>query len=173
MQTSKLAALYEAVYHKPPSSHSTAALLAIEELLGVTEEDAISRLLIVQLHGADRMDEAMSGFEAALRTRSADEEKFISELKSLAGDVSRLAVDLQDARFAVRRRFSGSSFEVSVDTHRKSMPLVAYLANAFKRRRRGAVDENERIVAARWDLSFVLGLGTILLAIGTAIGRWG
>ncbi len=171
---SALVTLYTAVYGKPPSSHSTAALLAMEQILGLAAEDPLSRMMIVLLHSCDRMDGVVERIETALRQRSQDETITIGDTSALIKEIKNLLPDLSDTKFLLSRRRSGlntggSSTPVAVDTYRKSSPMLSYLGKAFHRR--NSVDDHNRTVgAARYDLSMISAIGGMILLIGIGIG---
>jgi len=171
---SALVALYTAVYGKPPSSHSTAALLAMEQILGLTVEDPLSRMMVVLMHTCDRMEGVADRIETALSQRSQDETKTIGDTTALVKEIRNLLPDLSDTKFLLARRRSGLNTAelwppVAVDIYRKSSPMLSYLGKAFQRR--SSVDDHNRVVGvARYDLFMISALASIIMLIGIGIG---
>ena len=170
---SSLAALYEAVYHVPPSSQSTAALLAMEQILGIAADDPLARMLIVLLHSNDRIDKAAGRIEDALQQRSKDEGAIVEKVTPLVRELERLKRDLHDLRFDARpqRESTGcyiTADGVTVDAYRKASPMLAHLRKAFERRT-SVEDQRNAVSAARFDLFLISMIGAILMLIGFAV----
>ncbi|QDZ06893.1 hypothetical protein FPZ24_04875 [Sphingomonas panacisoli] len=171
---SSLATLYTAVYGKPPSSHSTAALLAMEQILGLTAEDPLSRMMIVLMHTCDRVEAVEDRVKAALLQRSQDESQAVENTTHLVREIKHLTPHLGDLSFLLNkhRRHAeppGWSPAVVVDAYRKSSPLLSYLCKAFDRRN-SVDDHNHAVGAARSDLFFVAVFVAIAILVGVSIG---
>lgn len=162
--TSAIVNLYITIYGHAPSSQTTEALIRAEQVLGITEGDALARFYVVLLHSADRVDEAIG-------RRRADETEFITGLRGLTTDLSRIVRNVDDAgrkvmRTAARRGSTLSDDDVVV-VDRSASPLFGYLRHAFYLTSLGEEDA-ERIMAARHDILAT----TVLLAL-VAIATWG
>ena len=141
----------------------------MEQLFGLTQDDPLARMLIVQLHVADLTAEIYE-------KRSQEERRFLEETRSLAGELHGLITSVGQARIKLERKLSGSAAvqtggnPVAIDAYRKVSPLWSYLAGAF-RWRNGVVDTDERIGAARLDLAYVTGVAAIIFMCGFYIGK--
>jgi hypothetical protein len=168
--TSHLVALYEAIYGKAPSSHSTVALLRMEHVLGLTQDDALGRMMVVLLHVADRLDDAVG-------KRTADERTFVKNFQGFVRETTFLTQELQKSRDSVAGTVRRTSRQLSDDqvigVYATASPLFTYLGHAF-RRRIGPLEADERIVAARGDLFgitvLMAGIILITMALGSIIG---
>jgi hypothetical protein len=166
---SDLARIYQATFGTPPSATSTAALLRMEQLLGLTQEDPLARMLIVQLRVADQVAESYG-------QRSKDDKEFTDELRFLLGELHGLTAKVGEARARVGRYrgrhdlSGGDPAPVEIEAYRKASPLWSYLAVAF-RRRTGVDDADGRISAARIDLLYAVFTAAILVLGGMVIGR--
>lgn len=162
--TSAIVNLYIAIYGHAPSSQTTGALIRAEQLLGITEGDALARFYVVLLHSADRVDEAVD-------RRKSDEQAFIKELRGVTTDLTKIVRDVDDAGRKVmrtaKRRGSMLSDDEVVAVDRSASPLFAYLRHAFYFTSIGEQD-SDRIMAARLDILAT----TVLLAIA-ASATWG
>lgn len=169
--TSQLTRLYEAVYGAPPSAASTVALLRMEELFGLAQDDPLARMTIIQLRSADQVS-------ASYSKHTDEERKFLENVRLLLPELKELVSDLKLSRtrfsFSTRRRTDKSSYElpslVRVDTYRKAFPLLSYLAEAF-RFKDGVLSRDEVIGAARLDMMYFIGFLAIIFLSGLAIGR--
>jgi hypothetical protein len=167
---SELARLYLASFEVPPSAMSAAALLRMEQLLGLTQDDPLARMLIVQLRVADQV-------HASLKQRSQQEKDFVRDIRQLKGELHPLIAKVGDARAkvglhrGVRRDWGGGDpAAVEIDTYRKASPLWSYLTVAFHKRN-GVDDTDERIGMARLDLLYVIAVAAALLFGGMAVAR--
>ncbi len=162
--TSAIVNLYIAIYGHAPSSQTTEALIRAEQVLGITEGDALARFYVVLLHSADRIDEAVG-------RRTADEKEFINGLRGVTANLAKIVRDVDDAGRKVmrtaKRRGSVLSDNDVVAVDRSASPLFAYLRHAFYFTSLGDQDA-ERIMAARLDLLAT----TVLLAL-VAVATWG
>lgn len=162
--TSAIVNLYIAIYGHAPSSQTTEALIRAEQVLGITEGDALARFYVVLLHSADRVDEAVG-------SRTAEEKKFIKELRGVKGDLDKVVRDVDAAGRKVMRirtrRGSVLSDNDVVAVDRSASPLFVYLRHAFYFTSLGDEDA-ERIMASRYDIFAT----TLLLAI-IAGATWG
>jgi hypothetical protein len=162
--TSAIVNLYIAIYGHAPSSQTTEALIRAEQVLGITEGDALARFYVVLLHSADRFDEAVD-------RRKSDEQAFIDGLRGVTANLTRIVRDVDDAGRKVmrtaKRRGSVLSDDDVVAVDRSASPLFAYLRHAFYLT---SLDEQdaERIIAARLDL-----LATTVLLAAVAVATWG
>lgn len=171
---SSLAKLYTTVYGRPPSSHSTAALLAMEQILGLTAEDPLSRMMIVLMHTCDRVEAVEDRVKATLLQRSEEESQAVEKTAHLVREIKNLIPRLGDVTFLLgkhRRHADPASWSpgVVVDTYRKNSPLLSYLRKAFDRRN-SVDDHNHAVDAARSDLFFVGGFIALSLIVGIVIG---
>lgn len=162
--TSSIVNLYIAIYGHAPSSQTTEALIRAEQVLGITEGDALARFYVVLLHSADRVDEAVG-------QRTADEKEFINGLRGVTANLAKIVRDVDDAgrrvmRTATRRGSVLSDDDV-VAVDRSASPLFAYLRHAFYLTSLGE-DDAERIMAARLDILAT----TVLLVVGAG-ATWG
>lgn len=162
--TSAIVNLYITIYGHAPSSQTTEALIRAEQVLGITEGDALARFYVVLLHSADRVDEAVG-------RRTADEKEFITSLRGMTTDLARIVRDVDDAGRTVmrsaKRRGSSLSDDDVVAVDRSASPLFAYLRHAFYFTSLGEEDA-ERIVAARHDI-----FATVVLLAVVAGAMWG
>ncbi len=162
--TSAIVNLYIAIYGHAPSSQTTEALIRAEQVLGITEGDALARFYVVLLHSADRVDEAV-------RSRTAAEKGFITDLRGVTKELATIIRNVDDAGRKVMRtakqRGSMLSDDDVVAVDRSTSPLFAYLRHAFYFTSLGKDDE-ERIMAARLDL-----FATVVLLVVVAGATWG
>lgn len=162
--TSAIVNLYIAIYGHAPSSQTTEALIRAEQVLGITEGDALARFYVVLLHSADRVDEAVG-------SRTVEEKKFIKELRGVKADLDKVVRDVDGAGRKVMRirtrRGSALSDDDVVAVDRSVSPLFAYLRHAFYFTSLGDEDA-ERIMAARYDI-----FATALLLTIIAGATWG
>ena len=164
---SELTRLYEAVSARPPSAPTAAALLRMEAVFGLTQDDPLARLLIVQLYAAD--DTRAAGAE--LSALANELKAVLPQVRGLIMQVSH-ARDKEDRRSVIQAQ-SGTlarTGRVRLDCYNPALPIWRYLAEAF-RRRRGVLDEDERIGAARFDLACLFGLVLVIAAVSYAVGR--
>ena len=176
LAASHLLRLYEAVYREPPSFHSMADLLAMEEILGLQQDDPLARMLIVLLRSAERSDAIADRVVTALNERSQHEEDIVQGVKDLAQDLVLLADDLHNARLPVKRhrrslrgRAGRAEDSVNIDVYRKASPLLSYLRWAC-RPLSEVVEEQERVLAARWDCFYIVASGALLFCVGLFFG---
>lgn len=159
--TSAIVNLYIAIYGHAPSSQTTEALIRAEQVLGITEGDALARFYVVLLHSADRVDETVN-------QRTSDEKEFISGLRTVTADLARVVRNVDDAGRTVmrtaKRRGSSLSDNDLVTVYRSASPMFAYLRHAFYSTSLGENDA-ERIRAARYDIFATTAL--LLLAAGS------
>jgi hypothetical protein len=162
--TSAVVNLFIAIYGQAPSSQTTEALIRAEQVLGITEGDALARFYVVLLHSADRVDEAVD-------RRTADEKEFINELGAVTANLVKAVRDLNEAgrkvtRTVTRRELLLSDNDV-VAVDRSASPLFAYLRSAFYLTYISEEDA-ERIMAARHDI-----VATLVLLAFVAGATWG
>jgi hypothetical protein len=162
--TSAIVNLYIAIYGHAPSSQTTEALIRAEQVLGITEGDALARFYVVLLHSADRVDEAVG-------RRTTDEKEFINGLRGVTANLAKIVRDVDDAGRKVMRtakqRGSTLSDNDVVAVDRSASPLFAYLRHAFYFTHLGE-DDAERIMAARYDI-----FATVMLLAAVAGATWG
>lgn len=162
--TSAIVNLYITIYGHAPSSQTTEALICAEQVLGITQGDALARFYVVLPNSADRFDDAVG-------RRTADEREFINGLRGVTADMTRIVRDVEDAGRKVmrtaRRRGSVLSDADVVAVDRSASPLFAYLRHAFYLNNLGE-DDAERILAARHDI-----FATVLLLTVVAGVTWG
>lgn len=175
LAASRLLRLYEAVYREPPSFHSMADLLAMEEILGLQQDDPLARMLIVLLRSAERSDAIADRVVTALNERSQHEEDMVQGVKDLAQDLVLLTDDLHNALSVKRHRrlrsgrVGRAEDSVNVDVYRKASPLLSYLRWAC-RPLSDVVEEQERVLAARWDCFYIVASGAFLFCVGLFFG---
>ena len=164
-----LAESYQVIFRELPSSQTAATLAAIEDHLGIAQDDPMAQSLVLLLRVADQ-------FDAIARQLRDHDRDHVSELKDLVITLRRLKSDME----AIKDRVSGQRdrtpepwavpiWRVPVDC-RMTYPILSYFADAF-RWRLGSIDEDDRTTHARIDLAMVVGIGIALLAVGVAIGR--
>ncbi|CAM3222400.1 hypothetical protein SPAN111604_11445 [Sphingomonas antarctica] len=158
--TSAIVNLYIAIYGHAPSSQTTEALIRAEQLLGITEGDALARFYVVLLHAADRFDETVD-------RRTSDEKAFIAGLRGVTADLATTVRNVDEAGRKVirtaKQRGSMFSDDHVVPVDRSASPLFAYLRHAFYFTSHGEQDA-ERIMAARHDI-FASGVLLIVAVI--------
>ncbi|WP_156678174.1 hypothetical protein [Sphingomonas profundi] len=164
---SELTRLYQAVYGRPPSAPTAAALLRMEAVFGLAHDDPLARLLVIQLYAAD--DTRAAGAE--LTALAKELKAVLPQVKGLIMQVSH-ARDKEDRRSVARAQggIAARAGSVRLDCYNPALPIWRYLAEAF-RHRRGVLDEDERISAARFDLACLFGLSAVIAGVAYAVGR--
>lgn len=164
-----LAESYEVIFRELPSSQTAAMLAAIEDHLGIAQDDPMAQSLVLLLRVADQ-------FDAIARQLRDNDRQHLSELEEVAKNLRTLNTDLQATmdrtsrqRHRIPEPWDAPNPRVPVDTRHMAFPVLSYFADAF-RWRRGAIDEDDRTTHARIDLAMVVALGIVLLGIGVAIG---
>jgi len=142
----------------------------MEEVFGLAQDDALARMMIVQLRVVDRD-------EGVWRERSKKEEEFIKEVRTILLDLRKAAREVEAAsaklgRWSWFRRETAweGAAPIGVDSYRKASPLLSYLGCAF-RPQRGGLDEDERTRAARWDLVSLCGVIVLLMLVAAWFGH--
>lgn len=164
-----LISLYQAIFHKSPSALSMEALRALEHHLELTDNDPLGPLLIVLLRVTDQVAESQKELVVA-------DGRHRAELREICCAFGSLIRDLNAARANALKKGLWRSYQtwnergdVKVHAYRHRFPILNFLREAFEFRS-GALEPDERIVAARWDLAFVSIVLAAVFAAGMLFG---
>lgn len=164
--SSELAKLYVAIFKAHPRQHSLETLVAMEQVLGLQQDDPLARMLIVLLRTADQI-------EGAYAERTETERGFLQSLALLRDEVEHRIERLWKAPQKASWwdvRPSRLAVQVHV-TRRLTFPVLAYLAEAFQFRTT-VPEQNERIWAARLDLTVIATVQLAVVGATAAIVRF-
>jgi hypothetical protein len=170
--TSELVTLFRITFDREPNAEMIRFLLRIEKVLGLTQDDPLARILIVQLAVADVMQSSVQEAVDSLTTEISDLKKTASEFYDLRRELKRLSdmVGGEQSRrslFRISRQSSSAFQPVDVEIRDICFPILGYLRHAFDRRENSP--RPEYVGSARMSLFFVLAMGGLLVFAGMAL----
>jgi hypothetical protein len=165
MVMSELERLYRLIFRVPPSVETVDTLRVIEHVFGMAQDDPLSQMLVLLMRVTDQMQDV-------LEHRTEAERVIQKRMVEAVDDLRRVALRLDELENTFSRRRvripALASVSLALPTYRRTSPLLSYFGNAF--RLRAGTEGDERIAAARWDLTFTIGF-IALVMMATWVGR--
>jgi hypothetical protein len=162
---SELERLYRLIWREAPSPETVLMLEAIENAFGMAKNDPLSQMLVLLLRVADQMRDILD-------ERTEAEQTVLKDLRNAADELKRAARVLeavQVPRQPVSRLLPSIGALSRVNTYNRHSPLFSYLSEAFLTSLTS--DDQERSIAARWDLGFVAGALSLVIMFAMWVGK--
>jgi hypothetical protein len=152
--------LYTETFGERPSQAAESILLAYELRFRIRPDDIMTPVVIAQVRTLDKMIAMSDSFRRAMEANDLTQARRNQAMLEIVAELQQLRQSPRRGKLWHSRKADHLSpgienTPVAVNVYHKDFPVLSYLREAFTRKS-GAVEQDERIAAARQSLLYLV-----------------